>query len=71
MGAPCSLCVCVHLSNNFCIRIYCRGKVFTEPFRGSSSLFWLHYSDFQESFHIALKSCWTRCFLNGQCLIKY
>jgi hypothetical protein len=34
-------------------------------------LFWLHYSHFQASCHIAFKTCWTRCLLCGQCRIKY
>jgi hypothetical protein len=65
------LAVCVFPLTTFCMCIRCRGNVFTEPLPSKSRLIWFHYFSFQASCHIALKSCWARCFLCDPCRIKY
>jgi hypothetical protein len=38
-----------------CLRIRCRGNVFTESLPSNERIFWLHYSGFRESYHNNLK----------------
>jgi hypothetical protein len=65
---------CVPCTNFFCVRIRCRGNVFTEPLPSNDNLFWLHYSGFQASVWIYVMSHFiqkTLCFLCNPRHIKY
>jgi hypothetical protein len=67
-----SVCLCVLLTTSFfCMYIHCHGKMFTRPLPSNGRLFWFHCSGFQASCHIAVKSCWTLCFLCGPVHIRY
>jgi hypothetical protein len=66
-----SVCLYVPPHNLVFLYICCRGNLITEPLPSNGHLFWLHYSEFQPSCHIAFKSCWTLCRLCGPRRVKY